>query len=75
MPKLPVISGKVLLKTLQKHGCAAIRQRGSHVFIEDVTRTKGSVIPIHGNEDLRKGTLKSILNDLDISVEELIWML
>ncbi len=75
MPKLPVLSGKKLLNLLTKHGYRAIRQKGSHVFVENLNGTLGTVIPIHKNEDLGKGLLKSILNDLELSVEDLIKML
>lgn len=75
MPKLPVLSGKKLLNLLTKHGYRMVRQKGSHVFIEDLNGTLGTVIPIHKNEDLGKGLLKSILNDLELSVEVLIKML
>ncbi len=72
MPKLPIISGKFLLKLLTNNGFLLIRQKGSHVFIENQDGSCRSVIPIHSNEDLGKGLLKKILNDLDISVETLI---
>lgn len=75
MPKLPVLSGKKLLNLLIKHGYRAIRQKGSHVFVENFNGTLGTIIPIHKNEDLGKGLLKSILNDLELSVEILTKML
>lgn len=72
MPPLPVISGKNLLKLLLKNGFVKVRQKGSHVFVESENGAVGTVIPIHRNEDLGKGLLRSILNDLEISVEELV---
>ena len=75
MPKLPVISGKKLLRVFVKNGYREIRQKGSHLFIENATGTLGTVIPLHGNEDLGRGLLKSILNDLDLSVEDFVSML
>lgn len=75
MPKLPIISGKRLLRVFKKNGYQVIRQKGSHVFIEGAEGENGTVIPVHGNEDLGKGLLKSILNDLNLSVEELIEMI
>ena len=71
MSVFPVISGKKLLKMLLKHGFVALRKKGSHVFVEKADGSRGTVVPIHGNEDLGTGLLKSILNDLDLSVEEL----
>lgn len=75
MPKLPIISGKTLLKLLKNKEFIVVRQKGSHVFIENKDQNLRTVIPIHGNEDLGKGLLKKILNDLEISVEELLeWL-
>ena len=70
MGSLPVLSGKKLLRILLKGGYVALRKKGSHVFVES-TDGKGTVVPVHGNEDLGKGLLKSILNDLDLSVDDL----
>lgn len=75
MPKLPIISGKNLLKLLKKHGFVEVRRKGSHVFVVDANRDFSTIIPVHGNEDLGKGLLKSILNDLNITVVELVDML
>ncbi|MBI4994430.1 type II toxin-antitoxin system HicA family toxin [Candidatus Peregrinibacteria bacterium] len=75
MPKLPILSGKKLLKVFQKHGYRAVRQKGSHVFVENENGNVGTVIPIHGNEDIGKGLLKSILADLELTVEELLKMM
>ena len=75
MPKLPIISGKKLLKILKKAGYIEIRKKGSHVFVEFETGIQSTVIPIHSNEDLGKGMLKSILNDLELSVDDLISMI
>lgn len=75
MPKLPVFSGKQLLKLLQKNGFVVVRQKGSHVFVEGKNGELTTVIPLHGNEDLGKGLLKAILNDLELSVDELVEML
>ena len=75
MPKLPIISGRRLLRTLKKHGFDVVRQRGSHVFVESEDGLKGTVIPVHAGEDLGKGILKSILADLDIETDDLLRML
>ncbi|MDI6721218.1 MAG: type II toxin-antitoxin system HicA family toxin [Candidatus Aenigmarchaeota archaeon] len=67
--KLPVISGKEMIKILYKDfGFRPIRQRGDHVTI---TNDKAFVtVPLHGELDI--GTLKSILDDCGISREEFL---
>ena len=75
MSGIPVLSGKKLLRFLLKNGYIALRKKGSHVFVESNEGLHGTVVPIHGNEDLGTGLLKSILNDLELSVEDLKRML
>ncbi len=75
MTKLPVVSGKKLIRALLKDGYVAQRQKGSHIFIENTDGKYGTVIPLHGNEDLGPGLLKSILNDLNLNVDDLTKML
>ncbi len=49
-------------------GFIIVRQRGSHVFLQrgDATAT----VPL--NDPVKKSTLKSILNQAGVSVEEII---
>lgn len=75
MSALPVISGKKLIRLLLKNKYVALRKKGSHVFIESIDGQYVTVVPIHGNEDLGRGLLKSILNDLSIDVEDLKQMI
>jgi len=74
-PKLPVLTSKKLIRILQSKGYIVDHQTGSHVFIKHPSRpTKIATIPFH-NRDLAKGTLASILRQLDISVNDLFKML
>lgn len=59
MPKFPVISGKKLLKILKKHGFFVVRQKGSHVFVENEDQTLRTVIPIHGNRERLQHSLSA----------------
>ena len=67
--KLPVISGKEMIKILYKEfGFRPIRQRGTHVTI---TNDKAFVtVPLHG--ELDTGTLKGILDDCGITRDEFL---
>jgi len=69
MPKLVLISGKKFCKILERLGFEKIYGRGSHVRFRhpDGRRT---VVPVHGNEDLGKGLLRRILNQIKLSKEE-----
>jgi predicted RNA binding protein YcfA (HicA-like mRNA interferase family) len=71
MSRQPVLSGKKLLKFLLRNGFVIVRQKGSHVFVKHIETGKFSVIPVHANEDLSKGLLKSVLEDLEIDIDRL----
>jgi len=69
MVKLITISGKKFCKILEELGFEKIYGKGSHIRFKhsDGRRT---VVPIHGNEDLGKGLLREILNQIKISKEK-----
>ncbi|MBI4388246.1 MAG: type II toxin-antitoxin system HicA family toxin [Candidatus Omnitrophica bacterium] len=75
MVKLPVISAKELIRALEKDGFRMIRQKGSHIILqkrasEEVVTT---VVPFH--DEIKKGTLRSILRKTKISPEQLVKLL
>jgi len=75
MSKLPEISGKELVNTLEKAGFVVVRQKGSHVSLQKITigETYRTVVPLHTR--LAKGTLLDILHQTGLSKEELIDLL
>ena len=68
MPKLPRISGRECVRTLEKLGFAQVRQRGSHVVMRNGDR--GCSVPMH--KQLKTGTLRGILKQAEVSVEEFV---
>jgi predicted RNA binding protein YcfA (HicA-like mRNA interferase family) len=75
MSKLPVISGKELVRALKKAGFVEVRQKGSHVSLEKVTaeKTFKTVVPLH--RELATGTVLDILHQTGLKKEELIELL
>ncbi len=71
MVKLPVLKPKDAIKRFQKLGFVKDRQTGSHVIIYHPKTKQRAVIPLHV-KDLPKGTLKAILNQTGVSVEEFL---
>jgi len=55
--KIP-ISGKKVIKLLKKSGWVIVSQSGSHVKLKNGEQV--TIVPVHVNKDLPKGTLKSI---------------
>ena len=72
MPPLPVISGRACVTALAKLGYIAIRQKGSHVRLSCGGRTAVTV-PLH--DELDRGTLRAILREIGLSVQDFIALL
>ena len=72
MPKLPRLSGKDLIKVLQKIGFIHLRTRGSHAIMKKQTMQGSKTIPVPLHKELAKGTLKSIMNQADMSLQDLL---
>ena len=68
MAKLPVLSGKELVRLLEKSGFCVLRQRGSHVSMQK--EAYKTVVPLH--EELAKGTLLGILKQCGLSKDDLV---
>jgi len=72
MPKLIRIPGEEAIRRLEKLGFQRIRQRGSHVVLKKQTAEGeiGCIVPLH--KELAIGTLRGILRQAKVSVEEFI---
>lgn len=69
MHKLPVVHDKDVIRVIEKLGFVFKRQTGSHrVYKHNDGRRV--VIPIHPGHDIPAGTVKAILKDIKIEVEE-----
>lgn len=69
--RLPVASGKDVVRALRKAGFVVDRIVGSHHVLEfpgDPTRTV--TVPVHGSKDLKPGTLRSIIRQTGLNIEE-----
>lgn len=68
MSKLPVISGQTCVKALEQAGFYFDHQKGSHMIIrQDDPKTTISV-PDH--KELKPGTLRGIIRQAGLTVEE-----
>lgn len=66
-PKLPVVSGREVIKALVRAGFQQVAQRGSHVKLRHHSGRR-VIVPLH--EELAPGTLRSILKQAGLTVEE-----
>lgn len=74
MSKLPIVNAKQLEKLLLELGFIIKRQKGSHKFYKH-SDGRYTTIPHHSNEDLARPLIRTILNQIDLSIEEFIDLL
>ncbi len=70
MPKLPRLTARKLMVLLGRLGFVQVRQRGSHVVMGHADG-RMTVVPKHSG-DIPTGTLRGIMGDIEVSVEELL---
>ena len=69
MSKLPSLTGRQVVKALQKAGFTVIRQKGSHAFLRHPDG-RSTVVPLHAGETIGPGLLRKIIHDVEMSREE-----
>ena len=74
MPRLPRVTGRDLVRALERAGFEDARQRGSHhlmrKFLPDGTKVVFPV-PVHEGKIVKLGTLKGILRLARMEAEDL----
>jgi len=71
LSKLPVVSGQDLCKALKEMGYSIDHQTGSHIILRNENPPhRRLTVPNH--QEVAKGTLRSILRQAGLTVEELI---
>lgn len=71
-PKLPRLTAKELVKALKKHGFDEHHQTGSHLILKHFSKNCRVSVPMHSGKILKLGTLKSILEQAEISIEDIL---
>ncbi len=71
MTRLPRLKGKELVRALERAGFQMDRTRGSHVFLKHPDG-RATAVPVHSGETIGPGLLRSILRDVDLSIEQLV---
>lgn len=70
-PRLPAVDAKTVMRALQRVGFRIERVAGGHyLLVRDDDPSRMVVVPYHGSRDLKRGTLRAILRDAGLTVEE-----
>jgi len=73
MSKPPLLSGRKIVKAFEKIGYYRVSQKGSHIKIRNDVRGITLIIPDHKEVD--RWTLRGIIKDAELTVEEFIELL
>jgi predicted RNA binding protein YcfA (HicA-like mRNA interferase family) len=74
VPKLPVVSGIKTVKALSKAGFEVDHQTGSHIIMRQKQEPhRRLTVPNH--KELAKGTLRAIISDAGLTIEEFVDLL
>ncbi|MBM4000257.1 MAG: addiction module toxin, HicA family [Planctomycetes bacterium] len=69
MTALPAVSGREVVKALEKVAFALDRQRGSHMILrQQAPPHRRLTVPDH--QEVAKGTLRAIIRQAGLTVEE-----
>jgi predicted RNA binding protein YcfA (HicA-like mRNA interferase family) len=66
--KIPVVRSNQLLKALESVGFREVNRTGSHVKLRRGSQI--AIVPDHGSKDVPLGTLRSVLKQAGLSIEE-----
>jgi len=71
--RLRNVSGRRAVRSLKRLGFIEDRQEGSHVILEKtITRTISVTVPIHGGQALKRGTLRDIIGQAEITRKDFL---
>lgn len=70
MPEAPVMTGKQVVRALDKMGFDVIGGRGSHTVMRDSITGNTTTVPQH-DTDLPRGTMGNIMRTAGVTAEEL----
>ena len=70
MPPVPALPGERIVRALERTGFKVARVRGSHRIMRHPDG-RGTTVPVHPGRDVAKGTLRGILSDVGMNIEEL----
>jgi predicted RNA binding protein YcfA (HicA-like mRNA interferase family) len=68
--KLPAVNSKQIIRVLNKPGYLFLRQSGSHARYALPDGLRPVTVAIHSTKTIPPKTLRAILRQIDISVEE-----
>ena len=72
MSRLSVLSGKVVVGKLIRHGYQIVRKKGSHVRLKHCNNPSFRPITVPLHKEIKRGLLMQIIRDVNLTVDEFI---
>jgi predicted RNA binding protein YcfA (HicA-like mRNA interferase family) len=67
-----VLSGREVCRILAAHGFAEVRQKGSHIVMQKKLADSTVTVPVPDHKELKTGTLRAIIRQSGLRVEDFI---
>jgi predicted RNA binding protein YcfA (HicA-like mRNA interferase family) len=76
MTKLPAVTGADVLRALKRAGFEVVRVKGSHHRLRHTTdHARATTVAVHAGKTVPEGTLRDIIEQAGLTVEEFVGML
>ena len=74
MSRLPIMTGREVIRVLERAEFRVARIRGSHHFLRHADG-RTTMIPVHANETIGPGLFGKVLRDVDMTRDQFIALL
>lgn len=76
MNRLPAVKPRDVIRALEKAGLVVARIKGSHhILVHRDDSSRITNVPAHGSHDLPRGTLRAIIKQAGLTVDEFVALL
>ena len=72
MSRLGSYRGERVVKAFQRVGWSIVRIRSSHVILEKEGSIATLSVPVHKGKNVKRGTLRNLIKDAELTVEEFL---
>lgn len=70
MPRVPLLSGREIVKTFESLGWQVARQRGSHIIL--VKEGHFATLSVPDHREVARGTLRALIRDAGLTVQDFL---
>jgi len=74
--RLPSVKARDVIRALHGAGFSIVRTSGSHYrLVHDTDPTRMTTVPVHGGKDIPRGTLRDIIKQAGLTIDEFVDLL